>query len=323
MDRDKRWERIQAAYNAIILGKGIAIEDASSYVKESYSRGVTDEFLEPAVIGAPSSCAEFDSYIFFNFREDRMREIVTAICSVDFTEFERAKLLPIRDNVLCFTQYDHKLGLPFLFEQLDISNHLGAVVAQSGIRQLRVAETEKYPHVTYFLNGGIEEPYRGEDRKMVPSPRDVKTYDQRPEMSARGVTDLVLAGLRSKDYGLIVVNFANCDMVGHTGVLEAGIKAVETVDSCLGEILEALKESGGDALIIADHGNAEQMIDYADGLPNTAHTTFPVPVVLFNYRSGLAQLRGDGALCDVAPTVLEMMGLKKPAEMTGKSLILP
>lgn len=322
MDRDKRWERVQAAYNAIVLGKGIAIVDPRSYVRESYAIGVTDEFLEPAVIGAGVANSSFDSYIFFNFREDRMREIVTAICSPDFNEFQRAEVLPNRERVLCFTEYDHKLGLPFLFQQLDIKNHLGEVVAHSGIKQLRVAETEKYPHVTYFLNGGIEEPYLGEERKMVPSPRDVKTYDQKPEMSARGVTELVVTGLRSKEYGLIVVNFANCDMVGHTGVIEAGIKAVETVDSCLGEILGVVKETGGDALIIADHGNAEQMIDYSDGLPNTAHTTFPVPVVLFNYRAGAARLRGDGALCDVAPTVLEMMGLQKPVEMSGKGLIL-
>jgi 2,3-bisphosphoglycerate-independent phosphoglycerate mutase len=222
--------------------------------------------------------------------------------------------------VLCFTEYDHALGLPFLFPQLDISNHLGEVVAASGIPQLRVAETEKYPHVTYFLNGGIEKPYKEEDRKLVPSPRDVKTYDLKPEMSAPGVAELVVEGLRSKRYGLVVVNFANCDMVGHTGVVAAGVKAVETVDACLGQILSVLEEVGGQALIIADHGNAEQMINYVDGTPHTAHTTYPVPVIAVNC-SQVTQLRTDGALCDVAPTLLQMMGIPQPAEMTGRSLI--
>jgi 2,3-bisphosphoglycerate-independent phosphoglycerate mutase len=207
-----------------------------------------------------------------------------------------------------------------LFEQGEIKNHLGEVVANNGIGQLRVAETEKYPHVTYFLNGGIEKPYPGEDRQLVPSPRDVKTYDLKPEMSAHGVTELVTSGLRSGKYGLVVVNFANCDMVGHTGVVDAGIKAVETVDSCLGEILKTLKEVGGQALIIADHGNAEQMINYADGSPHTAHTTFPVPVILVDPEPGVT-LKADGALCDVAPTILAMMGVEQPKEMTGGSLL--
>jgi 2,3-bisphosphoglycerate-independent phosphoglycerate mutase len=193
------------------------------------------------------------------------------------------------------------------------------VVANAGINQLRVAETEKYPHVTYFLNGGIEDPYKGEDRHMVPSPRDVKTYDLKPEMSAHGVTELVVEGLRANKYGLIVVNFANCDMVGHTGVVEAGVKAVETVDTCLGEILSTLHSVGGQALIIADHGNAEQMVNYTDGTPHTAHTTFPVPVILVDYQKPVT-LRPDGALCDIAPTILKMMGIPQPVEMTGTPL---
>jgi 2,3-bisphosphoglycerate-independent phosphoglycerate mutase len=319
MDRDKRWERVQAAYNAMAGGSGTLIDSPSRYVQECYSKGITDEFLEPAVL-VETPASENDSYIFFNFREDRMREIVAALCSPSFSEFERLAPPPRADRVLCFTEYDHSLHLPFLFEQHEIKNHLGEVVAAHGIKQLRVAETEKYPHVTYFLNGGIETAYDGEDRQLVPSPRDVKTYDLKPEMSAHGVAELVVQGLRSRKYGLIVVNFANCDMVGHTGVVEAGVKAVETVDACLGEILQALKEDGGQALIIADHGNAEQMINYSDGTPHTAHTTYPVPVILVGHE-GSAELRQNGALCDVAPTILEMLGLPQPKEMTGVSLL--
>lgn len=321
MDRDKRWERVQSAYEAIANGTGITITNPNTYVQEAYSNGVTDEFLEPAVLGQ-TSASENDSFIFFNFREDRMRELVTALCAPVFDEFKRSAPIPRPERVLCFTEYDHTLDLPFLFEQLDIKNHLGEVVAQQGIKQLRVAETEKYPHVTYFLNGGIEKSYEGEERQLVPSPRDVKTYDLKPEMSALGITELVVQGLKSMKYGFIVVNYANCDMVGHTGVIEAGIKAVETVDMCLGKILTALKEVGGQALIIADHGNAEQMVNYDTGNPHTAHTTFPVPIILVDSKTQ-ACLRDGGALCDVAPTLLDMMGIPKPEEMTGHSLLVP
>jgi 2,3-bisphosphoglycerate-independent phosphoglycerate mutase len=319
MDRDKRWERVQAAYNAMTLGKGSEITDPTAYIVDSYAKGVTDEFIEPGVTASVAADSS-DAWVFFNFREDRMREIVSAICAPQFDGFARTAPIPEASKVLCFTEYDHSLHLPFLFPQLEIANHLGEVVASSGIPQLRVAETEKYPHVTYFLNGGIEKPYEQEDRKLVPSPRDVKTYDLKPEMSAPGVTELVAEGLRSKRYGLVVVNFANCDMVGHTGVVAAGVKAVETVDTCLGQILSVLEEVGGQALIIADHGNAEQMVNYEDGTPHTAHTTYPVPVVAVNC-SKVTQLRTDGALCDVAPTLLQMMGIPQPTEMTGRSLI--
>lgn len=318
MDRDKRWERVEAAYNAIALGKGTVISDINKYVTDSYSKGITDEFLEPAVT-TTTPFAPTDGLVFFNFREDRMREIVSALCAKDFSGFERSAPVPAPERVLCFTDYDHSLHLPFLFSPVEIKNHMGEVVAHAGIKQLRVAETEKYPHVTYFFNAGIEKAYEGEDRQLVPSPRDVKTYDQKPEMSAPGVAELVIEGLRSKKYGFIVVNFANCDMVGHTGVVEAGVKAVETVDTCLGEILTTLKSVGGQALIIADHGNAEQMVNYVDGTPHTAHTTYPVPVILVDYDKPV-ELRKDGALCDVAPTLLKMMGLPTPPEMTGRAL---
>lgn len=318
MDRDKRWERVQAAYDAIALGKGALTSTPLAYVQESYGKGITDEFLEPAVT-AHHEVSKDDSFVFFNFREDRMREIVAALCAQEFSGFVRTAPVPSSSRVLCFTEYDHSFGLPFLFSQLDIKNHIGEVLALSGKKQLRVAETEKYPHVTYFFNGGIEKPYDGEDRKMVPSPREVRTYDQKPEMSAPGVAELVVDGIRSDQYEFIVVNFANCDMVGHTGVIEAGIRAVETVDACLGEILNALQAAGGQALIIADHGNAEQMVNYEDGSPHTAHTTYPVPVILVGYPQSVT-LRPDGALCDVAPTLLKMMRIAQPKEMTGTAL---
>jgi 2,3-bisphosphoglycerate-independent phosphoglycerate mutase len=318
MDRDKRWERVQKAYDAIALGKGTLTSDLLAYVNESYANGTTDEFLEPAVT-SHAALEQGDGLVFFNFREDRMREIVGALCAKEFEGFARtAPILPEK-NVLCFTEYDHTLHLPFLFAQVDIKNHLGEVVATTGRTQLRVAETEKYPHVTYFLNGGIEKPYAGEERKLVASPRDVKTYDLKPEMSAPGVAELVIEGIRSSNYDLIVVNFANCDMVGHTGVVDAGVKAVETVDSCLGEVLKTLREAKGQALIIADHGNAEQMVNYEDGTPHTAHTLYPVPVILVDHTDKVT-LRTDGALCDVAPTILKLMGLSQPKEMTGTPL---
>lgn len=319
MDRDKRWERVQVAYNAIAQAKGKLCSDLLSALADSYAAGITDEFIEPLVC-SDTPIGPNDGLLFFNFREDRMREIVAALCSPRFTEFPRPTAPPPAERVLCFTTYDHTFNLPALFAPVEITNHLGEVVAAAGLTQLRVAETEKYPHVTYFLNGGIEAPYRGEERTMIPSPRDVKTYDQKPEMSAFGVAETVVSAIHSGKYDLIIVNFANCDMVGHTGVLAATIKAVETTDTCLGQILTALKRSAGQALIIADHGNAEQLVQYDDGSPHTAHTTYPVPVILVGYPRPVT-LRTDGALCDVAPTVLEMLGLPRPHEMTGRSLL--
>jgi 2,3-bisphosphoglycerate-independent phosphoglycerate mutase len=320
MDRDKRWERVEKAYSAIVLGEGttVRVTDLEAAISKSYAAGVTDEFIEPLVTEG-CSFDEHDSVVFWNFRADRMREIVAAIALPAFEHFKRHAPLPASNRVLCFTDYDPTYKLPYLFEQGEIKNHLGEVVANAGIAQLRIAETEKYPHVTYFLNGGIEEPYQGEERVVVPSPRDVKTYDLKPEMSAFGVTEEVVRGIQSKKFGLIVVNIANCDMVGHTGVLEAGIKAVETADTCLGQMLTALKAVGGQALIIADHGNAEMMVNYSDNSPHTSHTTFPVPVIAYG-NPAITALNTHGALCDVAPTILKLMGITQPAEMTGKSL---
>lgn len=318
MDRDQRWERVEQAYANICGNHQPIPESPVDYLKASYNKQVTDEFIEPACFQHFSITPQ-DCWLFWNFRADRMREIVAALCLKSFDKFTRTHPLPAREQVLCFANYASDFNLPFLFAQEPITNYLGMVVAKSGLQQLRVAETEKYPHVTYFLNGGSEQVLNGEERILIPSPRDVRTYDLKPEMSALAVKQAVVDAIKSKKFGLIVVNFANCDMVGHTGVLAAAIKAVETVDDCLGAIFQATLQHNGNLLIIADHGNAEQMINYADGSPHTAHTTYPVPCILVSARK--FNLRDGGALCDVAPTVLELMGLEKPLEMTGQSLI--
>ena len=317
MDRDKRWERVKAAYNAIVSGRGNPASDAISAIKASYQAGVTDEFIEPVSFD-DRPCSPQDAFLFWNFREDRMREIVRAICLKDFSDFARDVAPPQPESVLCFTAYDHSFHLPFLFPILEIGNHLGEYLAGLGLKQLRVAETEKYPHVTYFFNAGNETAYPLEDRTMVPSPRDVKTYDLKPQMSAEAVCDVVEKAILSRDYNFILVNFANCDMVGHTGVLKAAVTAVETVDTCLGRLLRALDQTGGNILVIADHGNCEEMIN-PDGSVNTAHSLFPVPIVM-NGISGPSTLKDGGALCDVAPTVLKMMNLSIPTEMQGRPL---
>lgn len=319
MDRDKRWERTEKAVALLCQREGSRASSASEWLARSYEQGITDEFVEPAVIGDWSR-NDSDAIVFYNFRADRMRQLVSALCLTGFAPFPRSYVPFRKDRTLCFTAYDETYDLPFLFNALTINNHLGEVVSKAGLAQLRIAETEKYPHVTYFLNGGIEEPYSGEIREMVPSPRDVKTYDLKPEMSAYQVKDLVEAAIRELKFSLIVVNFANCDMVGHSGVMDATVKAVETVDECVGNIIEALKDVNGSALIFADHGNAEQMINYETGEPHTAHTTFPVPCILFGKEN--VKLRDGGALSDIAPTILALLGLKKPVEMTGESLLI-
>lgn len=320
MDRDKRWERTERAYRAIIDAKGPHTSDPVAALKQYYAySNSSDEFFEPMICSHPGVSAQ-DAFLFWNFREDRMRQISAAIADPKFSEFERPTATPKIERMLAFTQYDHSLPMPALFEQVDLKNHIGEYLSGLGLNQLRVAETEKYPHVTYFFNGGIESPYPLEERKVVPSPRDVKTYDLKPEMSAEAVTNLVVKAIETASHRFIVVNLANGDMVGHTGVFDAAVKAVETVDQCLGRMLVALEKQGGRAIIIADHGNAEQMIDYNTGAPHTAHTTYPVPCILITPDANRS-LRDGGALCDVAPTILELLGLKQPPEMTGQSLL--
>jgi len=317
MDRDHRWERVEKAYRAIIDGIGEHASNAKEAVKNNYDKKVTDEFIIPTVIGDYKGISEDDSILFWNFRDDRMREISRAISFKDFSEFKRDKKI---SKVLCFTDYDPSLNLPVLFKPIEITKTFGEIISNIGLRQARVAETEKYPHVTFFFNGGEEKSFPKEERFLVPSPRDVATYDLKPEMSAYGVKDVVVDLIKNNKTDIIIVNFANGDMVGHTGVLPAAIKAVETVDVCLGEILTALKEKNGEALILADHGNAEQMIDYITGAPHTSHTMYPVPFIYVGDKE--ITLKSDGALCDVAPTLLEICEINQPAEMTGVSLIL-
>jgi len=323
MDRDKRWERVQKAFDLIVAGRGV--RDALNPVAAlaaSYAEGANDEFVEPVSFGY-HGVDRGDAVVFWNFRADRMREIARALTNEELPdELVRTGVPFERERVLAFTDYEPALKLPVLFREIEITNFLGQVIAKEGLAQFRSAETEKYPHVTYFFNGGQEAPCEGEERVVVPSPRDVKTYDLKPEMSAFGVAEAVCAAIREKRHSFFVVNFANPDMVGHTGVLFAAVNAVQAVDSCLGEILSALAEVGGQAVIIADHGNCEQMVDYETGTPHTAHTTFPVPIVLWNADASVTGVALDGALCDVAPTVLDLMGIKQPEEMTGRSLVV-
>jgi 2,3-bisphosphoglycerate-independent phosphoglycerate mutase len=340
MDRDKRWERSKKAYDAITCAEGPKLQSVDALlpaIEASYKEGIYDEFIEPCIIGEYKGVAKDDLMIFWNFRADRMRQIVYTLCCDAFektfpsltSSFLRKVVnttegqgFPFsKERILQFTDYDPALGLQCLFPNISIKNYLGEVVASRGFRQLRIAETEKYPHVTYFLNGGEETPCLNEERVLIQSPKDVKTYDLKPEMSAYAVKDAVLSGLRSGTFDLIVVNFANCDMVGHTGVFDAAVSAVQTVDTCLGEVLNALPEDWC-AVIIADHGNAEQMIDYETKLPHTAHTTYPVPIFVYKYAAKESLSIASGALCDVAPTVLEIMGIKQPVEMEGSSLLV-
>ncbi len=324
MDRDKRWERVQKAYEAMVLGEGIRKATAEEAVKQSYENSRTDEFMLPSVILAPNSdqplatVKDNDVVIFCNFRSDRAREITRALADPDFQGFKRP-LTPRLKSFVCLTMYDETLSLPVAFAPVRLTHILGEVLSARKIRQLRIAETEKYAHVTFFFNGGEEAPFALEDRILVPSPRDVATYDKKPEMSAREITDKLVMNILSRQYGFILVNYANPDMVGHTGVLEAAIKAVEFLDECLGRVLRAAQEAEARVLITADHGNLEMMSDSTTGQPHTAHTIDPVPFIVVGEK---ARLRNGGLLADVAPTVLALMGIEQPAEMTGKSLIV-
>jgi len=318
MDRDKRWDRVSQAYNAMVDGKGAACPTPAAAIEAAYAAGKFDEFVPASVIGGYKGMKDGDAVLCFNFRADRVREILAALLDPKFDGFARDRVVSFAGAV-GMTRYSDALApfLGVLFAPDTLKNILGEVVAAAGKTQLRMAETEKYPHVTYFLNGGEEKEYKGEDRIMVPSPK-VATYDLQPEMSAPELTDKAVAAIDSGKYDLIVLNFANPDMVGHTGVLSAAIKAVETVDTGLGRIAEAIRRQHGALLVTADHGNCELMKDPETGGPHTAHTTNPVPVVLMG---GGAAAIGDGRLADLAPTLLALMGLKQPAEMTGHSII--
>ncbi|MFZ4857514.1 MAG: 2,3-bisphosphoglycerate-independent phosphoglycerate mutase [Desulfuromonadaceae bacterium] len=323
MDRDTRWDRVEKAYNAIVHGLGELCVSSQDAITQSYESKVYDEFVVPAVIceqGAPiGQLLDGDGFIFFNFRSDRAREITRALALDDFDGFVR-RHRPELAGYVCLTEYDATFGLPIAFASTELKNLLGGILADAGLKQLRIAETEKYAHVTFFFNGGAETPFSGEDRALIPSPKEVATYDLKPEMSAVQVTEKLLKLLGQDQYDVIILNFANCDMVGHTGVEAAAIKAVETVDACAGRIVAKVQELGGAVLITADHGNAEQMQD-ENGEPFTAHTTNPVWLVLVDDSRTGVTLRKDGRLADVAPTMLKMLGLPQPIEMTGESLL--
>lgn len=317
MDRDKRWERLQKGYDAIVRGVGVENADPVAAVEASYAQGVTDEFVEPVVCDKDGMIHSGDSVIFMNFRPDRAREMTWALTG-NLPADAAMSCEKLTLSYVCTAQYDATLTLPIAFPPEHLAGTIGEYVSSIGIKQFRIAETEKYAHVTFFLNGGVEKQYEGEERVLVPSPKEYPTYDLIPQMSAEEVKDKLVARMDQGGCGLYVCNFANCDMVGHTGVTEAAIKAVETVDKCLGEVVECAKRNGIRLAVTADHGNADRMVE-PDGSPNTAHTTNPVPFVIVG--TGELKLRSGGKLADIAPTLLELMGLPAPAEMTGKSLI--
>ncbi len=322
MDRDNRWDRVEKAYNAIVCGEGEFCEDAVAAIEKSYEtidgdgKNLTDEFVIPFVSVKDAGVSANDSVIFFNFRPDRAREITRTFVDPDFNGFERKKgFFPL--TYVCMTQYDATMpNVQVAFRPQSLDNTLGQYLSDKGLTQLRIAETEKYAHVTFFFNGGVEAQYDGEDRALIPSPK-VATYDMKPEMSAVEVTDEVVSRIESGNYDVVILNFANCDMVGHTGIFDAAVKAVETVDTCVGRVADAVAAMGGAMIITADHGNADCMVA-EDGTPFTAHTTNPVPLCVVGYP---CELREGGRLADIAPTMLKMMNLEQPAEMDGVSLI--
>ena len=315
MDRDKRWDRVEAAYDAMVYGEGAAINPVPvAAVKNAYANGVTDEFVEPVICDPDGTISDHDSVIFFNFRPDRAREITRAFVDPDFSGFTR-QYFPV--TFVCTTEYDATMpNVEVAYPRLSVRNGLGEYLSSMGLTQLRIAETEKYAHVTFFFNGGVETQYPGEDRVLVPSPK-VATYDLQPEMSADEVADKCVERIESGAYDVIILNFANCDMVGHTGVFDAAVRAVETVDTCVGRVVDATMKMGGIAMITADHGNAEVMTQ-PDGSPMTAHTTNPVPFILCGAGTELRK----GRLADIAPTILDVMGLAVPEEMDGQTLIV-
>jgi 2,3-bisphosphoglycerate-independent phosphoglycerate mutase len=321
MDRDKRWDRVKRAYDMLTGGTGVKTEDPVTAVARSYENGVTDEFIEPIVVvdsnGEPlGSIRDGDAVIFFNFRADRARQITRALTEVSFDGFERRSIPKL--HFVCMTEFDKRFDLPVAFGPMNMKNILAEVAAAAGMKNLRIAETEKYAHVTYFFNGGREVEFPGEDRILIPSPR-VATYDLKPDMSASGVADALIDALRGRKHDFVICNFANPDMVGHSGILEAAIKAVEAVDGCVGRVLEAIDPGRDVAIVTSDHGNAELMWDYQAGGPHTAHTTNPVPCILVDreYRGRLIE---GGSLRDIAPTICNYLGIVPPVEMTGRDL---
>lgn len=318
MDRDKRWDRVQKGYDAMVRGVGQQAATAAQAVQAAYDREENDEFVLPTVVDAAGLVEDGDSLVFFNFRADRAREITRAFIQEDFDHFA---LEPIRVHYVCLTEYDATFDAPVAFPPEELTNTLGQVLAREGRRQLRIAETEKYAHVTFFFNGGVEQANPGEDRELIPSPK-VRTYDLQPEMSARQVTDRVVEFLDEDVYDVIILNFANPDMVGHTGVMEAAREAVATVDGCLQQVLDKMLEKGGTVFVTADHGNAEQMVNPETGNPHTAHTNNLVPFMLVSEDAGSWTLE-DGSLRDIAPTMLEVLNIRQPGEMTGRSLLRP
>ncbi|MCQ2523529.1 MAG: 2,3-bisphosphoglycerate-independent phosphoglycerate mutase [Lachnospiraceae bacterium] len=330
MDRDNNYDRVKVAYDAMTKGEGLEADDALAAIQASYDRDETDEFVKPTVIkknGQPvATIQDKDSIIFFNFRPDRAREITRCFCDDDFDKFERGARLGV--TFVCFSDYDPTIAnKEVAFHKISVTNTFGEWLAANNLKQARIAETEKYAHVTFFFNGGVEAPNEGEERILVNSPKYVPTYDKKPRMSAYTVCDKLSEAITAKNedgssvYDVIICNFANPDMVGHTGVLESAIEAVETIDKCVGEVVNFVKEVDGVLFICADHGNAEQLVDYETGEAFTAHTTNPVPFILVNYEDGI-KLREGGCLADIIPTLIECMGMKQPEEMTGKSLIV-
>ena len=324
MDRDNHWDRIEKAYRAITLGEGETADSAMEAVTQSYAKGETDEFIRPTVVmenGAPTAVVgDGDSVVFYNFRSDRAKEMTRVFCCEAFDGFDRGPRKQV--TYVCFTDYDATIpNKEVAFEKEEMVNTFGEWLAANGLKQARIAETEKYAHVTSFFNGGREAPNEGEDRFLIPSPQ-VATYDLQPEMSAQAVCDTLIDKIRSGEYDVIVANFANSDMVGHTGVEKAAVEAVECLDECIGRVVETIREVDGQLFICADHGNAEVMVNEETGEPWTAHTSNPVPFILVNYDPAYC-LREGGCLADIAPTLIEMMGMEKPAEMTGKSLLIP
>jgi 2,3-bisphosphoglycerate-independent phosphoglycerate mutase len=327
MDRDKRWERVEIAWQAIVDGQGVTGHDPLQAVKDAYLRGETDEFIKPIVLldenDLPVAPVKDDDVVLmFNFRADRVRELTQVFTDKYWNEFA-IKHRPALAECVTFTRYDKDFDLPVVFPPVSMKHILAEEISSSGLKQLRIAETEKYAHVTYFFNGGREEPFPLEDRVLVPSPKEVTTYDQKPEMSAYQLTEELLRLLENETFSLIVLNFANGDMVGHSGIMEAAVKACEAVDTCLGKIVQKFSTKGGIVLITADHGNAETMRDPLSGNPFTAHSSNPVPFVLISEQYKNAKLRPDGSLRDIAPTILSLQNLAIPDEMTGRSLIIP